>query len=95
MTIACLGTGYSEELFFRFFAVGALGKAGFPQSVAYLLSSLIFALAHLGQGVYGAVMAGIFALVFSFCRIRGAKLHALALGHAVYDLAVFIALSMV
>jgi uncharacterized protein len=95
MAAACLGTGYSEELFFRFFAVGALSKAGFPRSAAYLLSGLIFALAHLGQGVYGAVMAGIFALVFSFYRIRGARLHALALGHAVYDLAVFLTLSMV
>jgi membrane protease YdiL (CAAX protease family) len=95
MAAACLGTGYSEELFFRFFAVGALSKAGFPRSAAYLLSGLIFALAHLGQGVYGAVMAGIFALVFSSYRIRGARLHALALGHAVYDLAVFLTLSMV
>jgi membrane protease YdiL (CAAX protease family) len=94
MCAACLGTGYSEELFFRFFAVGSLARAGFPRSAAYLISGLIFALAHLGQGIFGAALAGVFALVFSFFRIRGSGLHELAFGHAVYDLAVLLALSM-
>ncbi|MCX7026424.1 MAG: CPBP family intramembrane metalloprotease [Spirochaetes bacterium] len=90
IVLACLGTGYSEELFFRFFAVGALGRAGFAPAAAYLVSALVFALSHLGQGLYGAAMTGIFALVFSFFRIKGSKLHALALGHAFYDLAVLL-----
>ena len=90
MTAACLGTGYSEELFFRFFAVGTLEKAGFPSGAAYLISACVFAFSHLGQGIFGAVTAGIFALILSFFRIRGSKLHVLALGHATYNLAVLL-----
>ena len=95
MAAACLATGYSEELFFRFFAVGALARAGFPRSAAFLISGLIFAFAHLGQGVLGVVMAGFYAIVLSFFRIRGLKLHPLAIGHAIYDFAIFLALSFV
>ena len=95
MAAACLGTGYSEELFFRFFAVGSLARAGFPSAAAYLISGLVFALAHLGQGLLGAGMAGIFALALSWFRIRGSRLHSLALGHTIYDFAVLFAISMV
>lgn len=92
LPLSCLGTGYSEELFFRCFAPQSLEAAGFPLPAAQLASACVFGLSHLGQGLFGALIACIYALLLSFFRKRGSSLHSLALGHAVYDLGVLAAL---
>lgn len=92
MAASCLATGYSEELYFRYFAVTALGRSGFGAKAAALVSALLFGVSHASQGVLGIVVAGILALAFSFHAAKGRGIHALALGHALYDFALLAAI---
>jgi membrane protease YdiL (CAAX protease family) len=91
MASSSLGIGYSEELFFRFFAVTTLEKAEFSSAVAIFLSAVLFSASHGSQGVFGIIGTGLLAILFSFFRARGKGLHALALGHALYDFVVLLA----
>lgn len=87
MTASSIVTGYSEELYFRYFAITALRRAGFGPWGAALVSALLFGVSHASQGILGIVVAGLLALVFSFHAEKGRGIHALALGHALYDFA--------
>jgi len=93
MILSSLGIGYSEELFFRFFAVKAFEKSGFSLTGAILASALLFGVSHGSQGVFGMISAAILALLFSFFMMRGKSLHALALGHALYDFVILLAVT--
>jgi membrane protease YdiL (CAAX protease family) len=86
--ISCLCVGYAEELFFRFFALKAFAKAGFSLGFATGLSAFLFGISHGSQGLMGMAMAFILALVFSFFRNRGASIHAISIGHALYNLGI-------
>jgi hypothetical protein len=92
MALSSLATGYSEELYFRYFAVAALERSGFSLRAAALASALLFGISHASQGALGIVAAGILALVFSFHAAKGRGIHALALGHAIYDFALLAAI---
>jgi hypothetical protein len=92
MALSSLATGYSEELYFRYFAVSALGRSGFSPRAAALVSALLFGISHASQGALGIVVAGILALAFSLHAAKGRGIHALALGHAFYDFALLIAI---
>jgi membrane protease YdiL (CAAX protease family) len=92
MVISSLAIGYAEELFFRIFAPRLLEKAGLSALVALLISALIFGLSHGSQGFFGMIVSTLLALLFSYFRLRGKNLHALALGHAIYDFVILAAL---
>jgi membrane protease YdiL (CAAX protease family) len=92
MALSSLATGYSEELYFRYFAVSALERSGFSPRAAALVSALLFGISHASQGALGIVVAGILALAFSLHAAKGRGIHALALGHAFYDFALLIAI---
>jgi len=91
MAASSLGIGYSEELFFRFFAVTTLEKAEFSPNLAILLSATLFGASHGSQGAFGIIGTGLLAILFSFFRAKGKGLHALALGHALYDFLILLA----
>jgi membrane protease YdiL (CAAX protease family) len=93
MVVSSIGIGYTEELFFRFFAVTAFEKAGFATSAAILASALIFGASHGSQGFFGMVGTAMVALLFSFFVMKGKSLHALALGHALYDFVILLAIT--
>ncbi|MCE1196915.1 CPBP family intramembrane metalloprotease [bacterium] len=92
MAASSLATGYSEELYFRYFAVAGLRRSGFGPRAAALVSALLFGVSHASQGAYGIVAASLLALVFSFHAAKGRGIHALALGHALYDFALLAAI---
>ena len=93
MAVSSLGIGYSEELFFRFFAVTSLERAGLSPALAVLGSALVFGVSHGSQGFLGMTAAAMLALLFSFFRMRGKGLHALALGHGIYDFVILLAVA--
>jgi len=93
MLLSSLGVGYSEELYFRFFAPAALEQAGFAPIAAVLASAVLFGISHGSQGLFGMIGTGLLALVFSFFRMKGKGIHALALGHALYDFVVLLAVT--
>lgn len=92
MAFSSLTIGYAEELFFRIFAPRLLEKTGLSALTALLISALIFGLSHASQGFFGMIVSTLLALLFSYFRLRGKNLHALALGHAIYDFVILAAL---
>ncbi len=85
MLLSSLSVGYAEELFFRFFLIDALIEAGAPIHTAASVSVLIFALSHYAQGFSGIAFAGVLAVFYTRLRFKDYDIHALALGHAMYD----------
>ena len=92
MFLSSLGVGYSEELYFRFFAPAEFERAGFAPVAAIIASAALFGLSHGSQGLFGMIGTGFLALIFSFFKMRGKGIHALALGHALYDFVVLLVL---
>lgn len=91
IAFSCLGTGYSEELFFRFFAYRRFLKSGLPAMAAAIACSLLFGASHARQGIPGMITAFALGMVFSLFRMKGNSLHSLALAHAAYDFAIIAA----
>lgn len=89
--LAALATGYAEEFFFRFIAVDRLETAGFDIVQAILIASLLFGISHASQGPFGMIASGMIGLLLSCLRTKGMGLHALALGHGLYNFAILAA----
>ncbi|MDR1211371.1 MAG: CPBP family intramembrane metalloprotease [Spirochaetaceae bacterium] len=85
-----LASGYLEEGYFRIYLEARLGRAGCGPLARLLLSSCLFALCHLYQGLPGfcnAFVSGIFLLFF----YRKTRLpHGLALGHGLYNILAYV-----
>jgi hypothetical protein len=89
--MAAIATGYAEESFFRFLAVDRLEAAGFSLAQAILITALLFGISHASQGLFGMIASGMIGVLLSFLRTKGMSLHALALGHGIYNFAIFAA----
>ena len=61
--------GVCEEFLYRGFAMAALTRAGLPVWTVVLLSSVLFAMAHLYQGRGGVVSTLVIGTVFGTARI--------------------------
>jgi membrane protease YdiL (CAAX protease family) len=84
----CLGTGYSEELFFR--AVPALYTSFKINTPGLLLPLLLFAAAHAYAGFKAMFAALLQGAVLSACYFRYKNIHLNALVHAFYNFSVLL-----
>ena len=87
MIILCMGTGYLEESYFRYYLLTRLENFNLPSKV--ILSSMLFAFCHIYDGPFGilnALLAGIF---LSLLYIRYRSLHGIALAHGIYNIFVY------
>jgi membrane protease YdiL (CAAX protease family) len=84
-----MSTGYAEELFFRSYLLRRLGQAGLGPIWAAIASSLLFGAAHAAQGIVGIVSTSIVGLWFAWRWSEGRNIHEIAIGHGLYDAAVF------
>lgn len=82
--------GYAEELFFRSYLMKRLGDWGLSPGGSALASALLFGSAHGLQGLAGLLGASLLGAWFAGLRLRGAGIHALGGGHALYDAAVLL-----
>jgi membrane protease YdiL (CAAX protease family) len=80
-----LSVGYCEELFFRSYLMRRLGQAGLTPLWAAVASSLLFGAGHGYQGLVGLVSGTILGLFFSWLWNEDADIHAIAIGHGLYD----------
>jgi membrane protease YdiL (CAAX protease family) len=85
-----LSVGYAEELYFRIYLPKRLGQAGLGPGWAATGAVLLFASGHGLQGLRGMALALVIGGWFMWRRLRGAGLHELAWGHALYDAAVML-----
>ena len=84
-----MSTGYAEELFFRSYLLRRLEEAGLKPAWAAAASSLLFGAAHASQGLIGIVSTILIGLWFAYRWRKGRNIHELAIGHGLYDAAVF------
>ncbi len=84
-----LSTGYAEELFFRSYLLRRLERAGLKPAWAALASSLLFGGAHGSQGLVGIASTSLVGLWFAWRWRKSRDIHELAIGHGLYDAAVF------
>jgi CAAX amino terminal protease family. len=82
-------TGYCEELFFRAYLMRRLGQAGLSAPWAAIATSLLFAGAHAEQGAVGLVAGFLLGLFFAWRWASSSDIHEIALGHGLYDAAVY------
>lgn len=78
--------GCCEEFLYRGFAMAAFTRVGFPIWASVVVSSVLFAAAHLYQGRGGLIGTGILGLVFGAFRAYTGSLVPVAAWHAAVDL---------
>jgi membrane protease YdiL (CAAX protease family) len=83
--------GIFEELAYRAVLYELLGRQ-FGYGISFVLCVVFFVLAHLPQGLRGAIGVAILARVFHITYVLSGSLLAPVLVHAIYDVALFIIL---
>ena len=89
VALSSISTGYCEELFFRSYLLRRLRQAGLPRGWAVLASSLLFGGGHAYQGVVGIVSGAILGFYFAWRWESSRNIHEIAIGHGLFDAAVF------
>jgi len=87
--LACLGTGYLEEIYFRYYLLSRLEKAVPRTAVRVIFSTALFALCHMHDGLWGVLNAAIAGLFLSALFLKFRSLHGIALAHAGYNMFVY------
>jgi hypothetical protein len=88
--IAMIAVGYREELFFRSYLITRLQELGVRRAGAVAVSTVLFALGHIYQGVLGIAVSLVIGALFGMLYVRRRNLHALAIAHALYNLTVLL-----
>lgn len=81
-----LNAGLTEEIFFRALLFTALFEATGSLIVAALLATVLFAVAHLYQGLNGVLSSGLFGVIFMMIYLMTGALWLVILLHALIDL---------
>ena len=89
VVLACLGTGYLEEIYFRHYLLTRLENIIPRTAVRVLFSTALFAFAHIHYGPWGLLNAAVAGLFLSVVFLRYRSLHGIALAHAGYNMFVF------
>jgi membrane protease YdiL (CAAX protease family) len=90
MAASCIVAAYLEEGFFRALLYGRLLVSGLKKAPAILVASLMFAVCHLWEGLWGVAGAFLSGLFLSLLFERKKSLSLVALGHALYNITVYL-----
>lgn len=90
VVVATLAAAYREEVFFRAYALTRLETLGVKPIPAAAVASVAFGLGHVYQGVAGFVVAFAIGLVMSGIFLRTRSLHAIGIGHGLYNFVVLV-----
>jgi membrane protease YdiL (CAAX protease family) len=99
MASLALATGFSfasayrEELFYRAFVLGSCRQRSAPPAAGVAVSVILFAWGHAYQGPAGLASAALMGLFLAIAWTRGSSVHALAWGHAAYNLGILVTLN--
>ncbi len=85
VAITSLLTGYREELFFRAYMLPRLRQAGVAFPGAVLVSTALFAVGHLYQGLLGLAFAAVIGVILALAFRRRRSVHPIGLAHAGYN----------
>jgi membrane protease YdiL (CAAX protease family) len=90
LAVSCIGTGYLEESFFRFYLLSKREEFGLGASRMAMVSILLFSLCHVYEGPWGFLNAVLSGAVLAFVFLRYRSLHGIACAHGLYNLFAYI-----
>jgi membrane protease YdiL (CAAX protease family) len=90
MALSCVVAAYLEEGFFRALLYRRLLVSGLRKASAVLVSSLLFAVCHSWEGVWGVAGAFLSGLLLSFLFGLSKSLSLVSFSHALYNIAVYL-----
>jgi membrane protease YdiL (CAAX protease family) len=90
MTVSCVVAAYLEEGFFRMLLYERLLVSGLKKPLAILVASLLFAVCHLWEGLWGVAGAFLSGLFLALLFERKKSLNLAAFGHALYNIIVYL-----
>jgi membrane protease YdiL (CAAX protease family) len=90
MVFSCLGTGYLEESYFRYYLLTKLENF-FPWTfLRIIFSTALFSLCHIYEGPWGVFNAVLAGLLLSTLFVRYRSLHGIAWAHGAYNAFVYV-----
>ncbi|MCL2601288.1 MAG: CPBP family intramembrane metalloprotease [Treponema sp.] len=89
VVFACLGTGYMEEIFFRYYLLSKTETLIQHEPSRVVFSVVLFTVSHIGDGHWGMVNAALAGLLLAVLFLRFRSLHGIALAHAGYNVFVY------
>lgn len=94
IAFSCLGTGYLEESYFRYYLFAASPvpspeKLRLDSVTKVLLSAFLFSLCHIYEGPWGILNAALAGILLSALFVRFGSLHGIAWAHGAYNVFVY------
>jgi membrane protease YdiL (CAAX protease family) len=89
MILSCLGTGFLEESFFRFYLFNKFEGPFIGEKRKVFLSTLLFALCHIYEGPWGVLNAALAGCFLSILFLKYRSLYAVAGAHGFYNIFVY------
>ncbi|GAB6390849.1 MAG: CPBP family intramembrane metalloprotease [Treponematales bacterium] len=89
LSLSCMGTGYLEETFFRFYFYEKLEPLLHSELARAALQAFLFAACHLYEGPWGTFNAFSAGLFLSLLYIKLRTLNGIACAHGVYNFFVY------
>jgi len=89
MVFSCLGTGYLEESYFRYYLLTILEKPLPQAAFRAVISTTLFALCHVYEGPWGILNAVLAGILLSLLFIHFRSVHGIALAHGSYNIFVY------
>jgi membrane protease YdiL (CAAX protease family) len=89
MVFSCLGTGYLEESYFRFYLLKKLEKQQPNAIIRIVFSTVLFSFCHIFEGPWGIINAMLAGFLLSWLFNRYRSLHGIAWAHGAYNIFVY------
>jgi len=89
MVFSCLGTGYLEESYFRYYLLTRLERSVPQVFLRVIFSTVLFSFCHYYEGPWGIINAVLAGIILSALFIRFRSLHGIALAHGAYNIFVY------
>jgi len=90
MVFSCLGTGYLEESYFRYYLLIKLEKQQPKVLIRILFSTILFSICHIFEGPWGIINAMLAGFFLSWLYDRFRSLHGVAWAHGAYNIFVYL-----
>jgi len=89
MVFSCLGTGYLEESYFRYYLLTKLEKWQPNVLIRIVFSTILFSICHIFEGPCGIINAMLAGFFLSWLYNRFRSLHGVAWAHGAYNIFVY------
>ena len=90
LVFSCLGTGYLEESFFRYYLLSSLEINISKPAIRVIIAAILFSFCHIYEGPWGILNAALAGILLSVLFIRYRSIHGIAWAHGAYNLFVYI-----